>query len=132
MKYVLDVGYCIIILMELCVVANLYNANILDYFDVPDPIEYSLWQVPILFITFLDRYGFGNYVDAFEWTFPLFCWFMKFQWFFHSPFEEWRLVKGKSEGDLRHRTEYYDTHVVIFAAYLILFVRRWPRHVEDD
>jgi hypothetical protein len=50
---------------------------------------------------------------------------MLIQWALHSPFAAWPIGR-KTDGDERHRTEYYDTVVLVFAVFVGLFLRRHP------
>ena len=45
------------------------------------------------------------------------------QWYVHSPFSDWPdwWPAEKTNNDIRHRTENYDTHVMCFEIYSIYF-----------
>ena len=74
------------------------------------------------------RRGSGR-SDALEWVFALAAFVAHLQWMVHSPFTSWPpyMPGSKSATDIRHRSEYYDTHPLVFAIYLGLLVRRLPR-----
>ena len=113
------------IILEYLVLLNVYNANIFDATDMADEVEYALMDLFVLSTIGLVAFFFKiepNFLEVLGGV-AGFC--AHFSWAFHSPFDAWR-IGTPSENDIRHRTEYYDTHAIVFAIYLVLFIRRFP------
>ena len=110
--------YLLGILQEYLVILNIYNANLIPY--IPIDIQYSIPDI-IMLISLLVT-NRKNYIDIICISLALFA---HIQWYLHSPFTHWPdwWISEKSADDIRHRTEYYDTHVMCFTIYSILFYR---------
>ena len=93
-------------LSELCVVLNWYNGDIVSSNHAN--IEYMLWYLVPLTLDLCVRYQTDTlmYVIADDHVLILgvMC---NIIWHFQNPFDD--------PADLRHRTEYYDTHVLLCA-----------------
>ena len=118
-------AFIIPLALEYFVVMNAYNANIFDFMDMPDETEYALMDVFVLVVMAISMWCFRIDPNSLELLGTLASLCAHYSWVFHSPFEEWR-VGTPTEDDIRHRTEYYDTHVLCFAIYAVLFARRFP------
>ena len=115
--------YLLGILQEYLVILNIYNGDLINF--IPTDIEYSLVDFFILiYLSFTNKLAIN--LDI---LLILISFIAHIQWYFHSPFNEWPSwwIAKKSVNDIRHRTEYYDTHVMCFAIYLILFVRFYDK-----
>ena len=55
------------------------------------------------------------------------------QWYVHSPFDDYGIggQQKKHKTIWQHRTEYYDTHVMCFVIYSILFIRFYDKRYYD-
>ena len=115
--------YLLGIIQEICVIINLYNGNLIPNFS--EDIEYSIVDLLIILWMII----FYKKIDRIDWILNILCLFSHIQWILHSPFEEWPewWISEKSVNDIRHRTEYYDTHVMCFSIRLILFLRYYDK-----
>ncbi len=115
--------YLLGIIQEYLVIINFYNGDILPKID--NEIQYC---IPDLFILAYITYYYKKY-QRIEFVLIISIFISHLQWYFHSPFKEWPkwVIGEKSANDIRHRTEYYDTHVVCFVIYLILFIRFYDK-----
>ena len=115
--------FTIPIVLEYLTIINVYNGNLLPINEV---LEYTCMDLFPLFMLILSK-CLKKKQDILEWILTILAFIAHIQWYVHNPFEEWPSwwPSTKSEGDDRHRTEYYDTHVMVFAMYLLLFIRRF-------
>ena len=137
--------YLLGIIQEYLVIINAYNGNILPSY-IGENIEYSLVGGVILLFSllrFIRRMKRARTIvedderrqrricrqDLKMMLLEIFLvnvvMFSHLQWYFHSPFKPWPKwwFASQGEGDIRHRTEYYDTHVMCFSIWLIMFLR---------
>ena len=123
-KLIVPISFLIPLILEYFVIINLYNGIIPN---IPEAIEYSLMDVIVLLIMLISTL-LKVKQDLLELIIVFLCFIAHIQWYVHNPFEPWPewWIAEQSEGDERHRTEWYDTHVMVFACYLILFLRRFP------
>lgn len=114
--------FTIPIILEYLVIINVYNGNGSNLNEV---IEYSLMDLVVI-IGLLLSISFKFKQDIIEWILVILSFIAHIQWYVHNPFEEWPSwwPAHKTNNDERHRTEYYDTHVMVFTIYLILLIRR--------
>jgi hypothetical protein len=115
--------YLLGIIQEYLVILNIYNGDLI--FFISTDIEYSIIDLLTLIYLFYNY----NYIINIDIFFILFSFIAHIQWYLHSPFGEWPnwWIAEKSENDIRHRTEYYDTHVMCFTIYLLLFLRFYDK-----
>lgn len=115
--------YLIGLIQEYCVIINLYNGDLIN--NLNEDLEYSL---PDLLILIFMIYYHKN-IDIIDWVLNILCLISHLQWYVHNPFMEWPdwWCAKKSENDIRHRTEYYDTHVLCFCIRLIIFIRNYDK-----
>ena len=115
--------YLLGIIQEYCVIINLYNGDLLPFLD--EILEYSSIDILILLLMII----YIKRLDVFDWVFNILCLIAHLQWILHSPFEKWPSwwIGTKSINDNRHRTEYYDTHVMCFCIRLILLIRYYDK-----
>lgn len=115
--------YLLGIIQQYLVILNIYNGNLFSF--IPDDIEYSI----IDFITLIFLCYYYNKKLITDIILISLAFIAHLQWYFHSPFSEWPewWFSEKSENDIRHRTEYYDTHVMCFVIYLSLFLRYYDK-----
>ena len=113
------IWYLLGVIQEYCVIINLYNGDLIAF--LPEDIEYSLVDITILITRLL--YFKRNTKTFIDLSLILLILFSHLQWYLHSPFHEWPSwwIGEKSPTDIRHRTEYYDTHVMCFTIWFILF-----------
>ena len=127
MKYIISISFLFPLIIEYLVIINIYNGDKTPFNEV---IEYSLMDIiaflGLILSYFLKTKPGGAEPDIFEWIFTILSFIAHIQWYVHSPFEPWPTwwPATQTEGDVRHRTEYYDTHVMIFCIYLGLLLRR--------
>ena len=116
--------YWLGLIQEFAVIINLYNGDLLYFIN--EDIEYSIIDIIILFLLSFHR----RKVDFMDWFLNIICLFAHLQWYLHSPFSEWPewWIGKKTENDIRHRTEYYDTHVMCFCIRLILVMTRYRKY----
>ena len=112
--------YLLGIIQEYAVIINLYNGDLIPH--ITEDVEYSIIDIIILLtrMLFLKRKK-KIYIEI---SLIVFILFSHLQWIFHSPFREWPhwWISKKSHNDIRHRTEYYDTHVMCFMIWLMMFL----------
>jgi len=115
--------YLLGILQEYLVIINMYNGDVLP--NIPTEFQYC---IPDLIILIYLLIFYKNYTKI-DFIFILLNFISHIQWYFHSPFTEWPdwVINKKSDDDIRHRTEYYDTHVMCFTIYLLLFIRLYDK-----
>lgn len=115
--------YLLGIMQEYLVILNIYNGDLISFIS-PD-IEYSIIDLLTLLYLFYNY----NYILNIDIFLILFAFIAHIQWYLHNPFSEWPnwWIVEKSENDIRHRTEYYDTHVMCFTIYLLLFLRFYDK-----
>lgn len=116
-------GYIIPVIMEYCVIINVYNGEFFIY--IPEAIMYSLFDIIVLlYLMLLKTCNYKIYF--YELLITIICFLTHLQWYVHNPFEEWPewWPAEKSETDERHRTEWYDTHVMIFVLYMLMIMKR--------
>lgn len=123
--YIIPLSYSIPIILEYLVTINVYNADIFNFMNMPDAFEYALMDVIPLFVILFVIVKW-RYIDAFDFFGVFIALLAHLQWYLHSPFEKWP-IGGKSENDIRHRTEWYDTHVMVFSIYIGLLLRWFPK-----
>ena len=113
--------YLLPLMMEYCVIINLYNGDLLG---IAEPIEYSFYSVPVLMFM-LGLVKRGHEIPISEIFIVCIIILTYLQWALHSPFEEWPewWPAEKTEDDERHRTEWYDTHVMVFGVYFVMFMK---------
>tara|TARA_Y100001970_G_scaffold151548_1_gene185625 strand:- start:1500 stop:1889 length:390 start_codon:yes stop_codon:yes gene_type:complete len=113
--------YLLGIFQEYLVIINAYNGDLIPYF--PEILEYCLVDLVMLILMFITI----KKHDIIEFLSIITALTSKFQWIVHSPFEEWPKwwPASKSDNDIRHRVEYYDTHVMCFVIYYVLFIRSY-------
>lgn len=111
--------YLLGIVQEYLVIINAYNGDLIPYID--ENLEYALVDFIILIFTYLNihRIIFTEYILVH------FIFFSHLQWYLHSPFHDWPdwWIADKPDNDVRHRTEFYDTHVMCFTIWLVLYLR---------
>lgn len=111
--------YLLGIVQEYLVIINAYNGDLIPYID--ENLEYALVDFIILIFTYLNihRIIFTEYILVH------FIFFSHLQWYLHSPFHDWPdwWISDKPDNDVRHRTEFYDTHVMCFTIWLVLYLR---------
>ena len=114
------------IVLEYLVIINVYNG---DQLPINEVLEYTCMDLFPLFALIVSKCLKKNKQDILEWLLTILAFIAHLQWYVHNPFEPWPTwwPATKSSGDIRHRSEYYDTHVMVFAIYLLLFVRRLDR-----
>ena len=114
-------------LQEYLVTVNLYNGNLFSFVD--EIIEYCLIDLFLLIIMCI-RWKKHNII---EFSGILLTFIAHLQWYVHSPFSDWPewWPAEKTQNDIRHRTEYYDTHVMCFVIYSILFIRFYDKRYYD-
>ena len=116
--------FTIPIILEYLVIINVYNGNATNLNEV---LEYSCMDLfPLLGL--IISVILKKNQDILEWICTILAFIAHLQWYVHNPFEPWPewWPATKTEGDDRHRTEYYDTHVMVFCIYLLLLFRRFP------
>jgi len=115
--------YLLGIMQEYLVILNIYNGDLISF--ISSDIEYSIIDLLTLIYLFYNY----NYIINIDIFLILFSFIAHIQWYLHSPFSEWPnwWIAEKSENDIRHRTEYYDTHVMCFTIYLLLFLRFYDK-----
>tara|TARA_B100000035_G_C20883570_1_gene501662 strand:- start:265 stop:642 length:378 start_codon:yes stop_codon:yes gene_type:complete len=114
--------YLLGIIQEYLVIINVYNGDLIPFLN--ENFEYAFIDLIILMFTYLNIHR----ILFTEYLLINVIFFSHLQWYLHSPFSEWptwwtALVGDKTENDVRHRTEFYDTHVMCFTIWLILFLR---------
>ena len=111
--------YILGIIQEYLVIINAYNGDIIPY--IPNEFQFC---IPDLIILIYMLYHYKK-INIIEFIFVTLTFIAHFQWYFHSPFNSWPgwWIAEKSNNDIRHRTEYYDTHVMCFTIYFVLFIR---------
>ena len=111
--------YLLGVFQEYCVIINLYNGDLIPF--ISEDIEYSLVDILILVTRIL--YFKRNRKNLIDVSLISLILFSHLQWTLHSPFHEWPSwwIGDKSTTDIRHRTEYYDTHVMCFIIWLLMF-----------
>jgi hypothetical protein len=111
--------YILGIIQEYLVIINAYNGDIIP--NIPNELQYCIPD-SIILIYMLYQY---KKINIIEFIFITLTFIAHFQWYFHSPFDSWPewWISEKSKNDIRHRTEYYDTHVMCFTIYFLLFIR---------
>ena len=102
-------GLCIPMFINFLIVLNIYNGDVLG---IDENIEYSLWFILPMFINIvfdLSTYTYislvGMYIlysSYFPWTIGIIS---NMYWYVYYPW--------KSEPDPRHRTEFYDTKILL-------------------
>ena len=111
--------YLLGIVQEYLVIINAYNGDLIPYID--ENLEYALVDFIILVFTYLNIHR----VIFTEYFLVHFIFFSHLQWYLHSPFHDWPdwWIANKPDNDVRHRTEFYDTHVMCFTIWLVLYLR---------
>lgn len=111
------IWYLLGVIQEYCVIINLYNGDLIAF--LPEDIEYSLVDIIVFIIATVKCRNF------IELSLIFLIFFSHIQWLFHSPFHPWPnwWIADKSLTDIRHRTEYYDTHVMCFMIWLMMFLK---------
>ena len=105
--------------------ASFSNGYSIDAFEMAFVVTFPFILAGLL--AFLFPATFVQKLDYVEWAGALASFLLLLQWMIHSPFEYWPAwVSTKSEDDVRHRTEYYDTGVQVFVVFIGLFFRRHP------
>ena len=114
------------ILQEYAVVLNIYNADLVSFIE-PE-LEYSLVPIGILITLLVHR----NVVSVVSTVYAGMCCVAHLQWLLHSPFRAWPSwwPATKSANDIRHRTEYYDTHVMCLGLWCVVFVAEYGATVH--
>ena len=115
--------YLLGIIQEFLVIINLYNGDLHTHFlkeILNEDIEYSIVDVIILILLFF----YNRKTDIHDWLFNILCLVAHFQWYFHNPFTDWPTwwISSKPDNDIRHRSEYYDTHVMCFCIRFVLYI----------
>lgn len=116
-------GYFIPVIMEYSVIINIYNGEFIILF--PEALVYSLFDLfVLLYLMLLKIYKYK--IKGYEFLITFICLITHAQWYVHNPFEEWPewWPASKSNTDERHRTEWYDTHVMIFTLYMLMIFKR--------
>lgn len=111
--------YLLGIIQEYLVIINAYNGDLIPYID--ENLEYALLDFIILIFTYLNIHR----IIFTEYLLVHFIFFSHLQWYLHSPFHDWPdwWIGDKTDNDVRHRTEFYDTHVMCFTVWLVLYLR---------
>ena len=111
--------YLLGIIQEYLVIINAYNGDLIPYID--ENLEYALLDFIILIFTYLNIHR----IIFTEYLLVHFIFFSHLQWYLHSPFHDWPdwWIADKPDNDVRHRTEFYDTHVMCFTVWLVLYLR---------
>lgn len=111
--------YLLGLIHEYLVIINAYNADLIK--SIPEDFQYAFPDLIILLCLF---YNYKNH-DYIEFFCIFSTFFAHIQWYLHNPYTNWPdwWISDKGVNDERHRTEYYDTHVMCFAVYLELFFR---------
>ena len=111
--------YLLGIVQEYLVIINAYNGDLIPYID--ENLEYALVDFIILIFTYLNIHR----IIFTEYLLVHFIFFSHLQWYLHSPFHDWPdwWIADKPDNDVRHRTEFYDTHVMCFTIWLVLYLR---------
>lgn len=120
--------FLIPLILESLVIINVYNGNATVLNEV---IEYSCMDI-IVIIGLIVSMILKKRQDVIEWICVILAFIIHIQWYVHDPFQEWPewWPSTKSQGDVRHRTEYYDTHVMIFCIYFGLIMRYFPKKID--
>ena len=121
--------YLIPIFQEYLVILNIYNGDLITFIHMD--IEYSIIDILTLIYLCYNYYNNNNINNnniLIDICFVFLAFIAHIQWYLHNPFTkckpDWYHQK-KVEDDIRHRTEYYDTHVMCFAIYLLLFFNNY-------
>ena len=111
--------YLLGIIQEYFVILNVYNADLIP--DISSEFQYCIPDLIILIYLFF----YYHKKILLDLILVFICFISHLQWYFHSPFTKWPdwWPYTKSANDIRHRTEYYDTHVMCFLIYFVLFIR---------
>lgn len=120
--------YLIPIFQEYLVILNIYNGDLITFIHMD--IEYSIIDILTLIYLCYNYYNNNNINNnniLIDICFVFLAFIAHIQWYLHNPFTKWPdwWPPEKSEDDIRHRTEYYDTHVMCFAIYLLLFFNNY-------
>lgn len=127
--------YLIPIFQEYLVILNIYNGDLITFIHMD--IEYSIIDILTLIYLCYNYYNNNNINNnnnninnkniLIDICFVFLAFIAHIQWYLHNPFHKWPdwWPPEKSEDDIRHRTEYYDTHVMCFAIYLLLFFNNY-------
>ena len=130
--------YLIPIFQEYLVILNIYNGDLITFIHID--IEYSIIDMLTLIYLCYNYYNNNNIKNnninnnninnnniLIDICFVFLAFIAHIQWYLHNPFNKWPdwWPPEKSENDIRHRTEYYDTHVMCFAIYLLLFFNNY-------
>ena len=108
---------------------NAYNGKLLSGWGAEFGNGYSIDSFELAFVIAFPFIlsGFFDTLDLIEWGGAVSTFIMLLQWMVHSPFNAWpSWMTAKTEDDDRHRTEYYDTVVLVFVVYFGLLLRRYP------
>ena len=110
--------YLLPIFLEYLVIINAYNGDLIPNFN--EDFEYALMDIFVFIFLIMYREK-----DKLCWLLTLISFIAHIQWYVHNPFCDWPdwWIADKSPNDIRHRTEYYCTHVMCFSIYLVLYVR---------
>jgi hypothetical protein len=111
--------FAVPLILEYLVIINVYNTVT----SLNAALEYAFMDLfALIGLILLRKY------DLPELLFVTLALIGHIQWYVHDPFEEWPTwwPVTKTDNDIRHRVEYYDTHVMIFSIYLVLILRRLP------
>lgn len=117
------------IVVSALVSMNAYNGSLLSGWGAEFGNGYSIASFELAFVIaslFLISGAFENF-DLIEWAGAVSAFAMLLQWMVHSPFQAWpSWMTTRTKDDSRHRTEYYDTVVLVFVLYFGLLLRRHP------
>ena len=115
--------YLLGILHEYLIIINAYNGDLIP--SIPIDLIYSIPDIIILIYLFVHNVK----IFSLDFMLILLTLFSHLQWYVHNPFYQWPewWIYEKSHDDIRHRTEYYDTRVMCFSIYLILFIRFYDK-----
>ena len=111
--------YLLGIFTEYLVIINVYNGDIIPFLN--ENFEYAIPDVVIFICALLNM----KRVTITEFLLINLILISHLQWYLHSPFHPWPKwwIAKQGDNDVRHRTEFYDTHVLCFTIWLILFLR---------
>ena len=112
--------------LELMVIWNVYNGDLGTFHgNHRAEVEYALMMVPPMLALAVSSAVFGRNLDFVDVAGVVVGFVSLLQWVIHSPFDAW-LIGTPTSNDVRHRTEYYDTHVAVFGVCLFLLSRHIP------
>lgn len=125
--------YILGIIYEYLVIINVYNGDLFYNYistNICTDIEYSIWDIIILIYLFINykKHIIIEFISIFLTLIA------HIQWYLHNPFSSWPKwwIHNKTENDIRHRTEYYDTHTMCFTIYSILFFYSYNKKYNKE